>query len=120
MSDQGKSDTTERYRTAKGSTVEISSQHRGISTIYFDWFEEGACIEAKPTCDVSDPADGWLYWQCECCEHGQAKLEVTDEATRTFDPPRLAKEIISILDSIHRDELEQREKDDMRWENSRP
>ena len=67
--------TTEHYRTERGSRVEISGEHRGISVINFDWFEEGACTEAHPTCDTRDPTDAWLYWQCECCGSGQAKLE---------------------------------------------
>jgi hypothetical protein len=68
---------TEGYRTARGSRVEISGKHRGISVIDFDWFEEGACIEAHPTCETTDPNDAWLYWQCGCCGHGQARLERT-------------------------------------------
>jgi hypothetical protein len=69
--------TTARYQTVRGSVVEISGAHRGVSTIYFDWFEEGACIEAHPTCEVTDPTDAWLYWQCECCGFGQARLEIS-------------------------------------------
>jgi len=65
---------TTRYRTERGSTVEISGAHRGASVIEFDWFEEGACPEANPSCDVTDPADAWLFWHCTCCGFGQAKL----------------------------------------------
>jgi len=68
--------TTIRYSTAHGSRVEISGRHRGIVTIDFDWFEEGACVEAHPSCETMDPTDAWLYWQCECCGFGQAKLEL--------------------------------------------
>ena len=63
-----------RYRTAAGSSVEISGQHDGISVIEFDWFEERACIEAHPTCDIADEDDAWLHWWCECCCPGSAKL----------------------------------------------
>lgn len=65
----------ERYRTAAGSIVEISGEHRGISTIYFDWFEEGACIEAHPTADVTDKMDPRLSWQCDCCGYGETPLQ---------------------------------------------
>ena len=68
----------EHYRTERGSRVEISGKHRGISVIDFDWFEEGACIEAHPTSEVSNPSDAWLYWHCECCGCGQAKLMAAD------------------------------------------
>ena len=67
---------SQRFRTAAGSTVEISGRHGGISEIAFDWFEEGACIEAHPVCETTDPQDAWLYWHCECCGDGQTKLEV--------------------------------------------
>jgi hypothetical protein len=68
----------ECYRTERGSWVEISGKHRGVSVIDFDWLEEGACIEAYPTCETYNPSDAWLYWHCECCGHGQAKLVVAD------------------------------------------
>lgn len=71
----------ETYRTERGSTVEISGKHRGISVIDFDWVEEGACVAAKRSAvaDCSDPTDAWLFWQCECCGNGQAKLEPVTE-----------------------------------------
>jgi hypothetical protein len=67
---------TEGYRTARGSRVEISGKHRGISVIDFDRFEEGACFAAHPTFEIG-PDDAWLDWHCECCGDGQAKLERT-------------------------------------------
>jgi len=70
----------ERYRSAAGSLVEISGEHRGITTIVFDWFEEGACIEARPVAEVSDRRYPWLSWSCDCHGHRQAKLTV-DRAT---------------------------------------
>lgn len=65
---------SEHYRTAAGSFVEISGQHRGISEITFDWCEEGACCEAHPVADVSDRRDPLLTWSCDCCEAGSAAL----------------------------------------------
>jgi hypothetical protein len=61
--------TTENYRTERGSRVEISGKHRGISVIDFDWFEEGACFEARPVAEVN-----YLFWSCDCCGSGQAPL----------------------------------------------
>jgi hypothetical protein len=66
--------TVERYRTASGSRVEISGEHRGISVIEFDWFEEGACIEARPSAETGDRDEPMLYWFCECHGDGQARL----------------------------------------------
>lgn len=65
---------TERYRTDAGSRVEITGKHRGISTIEWDWFEEGACPEAHPVADVSRRDEQLLLWSCECCGSGQARL----------------------------------------------
>ena len=47
------------YRTENGSVVRISG---GRSEIDFDWFEEGACIDADVWVQ-----DGELVWECECC-----------------------------------------------------
>jgi hypothetical protein len=66
--------TTENYRTARGSRVEISGAHRGISVINWDWFEEGACIEARPVAEVNSRDDPHLFWSCDCCGAGQAPL----------------------------------------------
>ena len=66
---------SEKYRTDAGSRVEISGAHRGISVIEWDWFEEGACPEARPVADVSDRAEPILIWSCECCGAGHARLK---------------------------------------------
>lgn len=55
----------EHYRTDKGSRVEVTGAHRGIVTIDLDWYEEGACVEARPLADVER-----LYWSCACCPEG--------------------------------------------------
>lgn len=63
-----------RYRTKNGSTMEISSDHCGISTVSFDWVEEDACIDCK-VCAYADE-DGFLVWECEHCGGGRAELFV--------------------------------------------
>ena len=55
------------YRTAAGSLVTIDGIYGGRHVIDFDWFEEGACIEAHPSVDV---IDGCLHWNCGCCPDG--------------------------------------------------
>jgi len=67
------------YRTAAGSTVEISGEHGGIATVDFDWFEEP---EACYDCVVEAYPQEWggeewrLVWHCEneCCGGGSAAL----------------------------------------------
>ena len=69
--------TRETYRTERGSRVEISGEHRGISVIDFDWLEEGACFEAKRNVVAevySRRGDPCLFWSCDCCGSGQAPL----------------------------------------------
>lgn len=66
-----------KYRTAKGSTVEISGKHSGITRVDFDWVEEeGACVDCEPEPYPEDYGDGdWrLVWTCEFCGEGNAKL----------------------------------------------
>lgn len=63
-----------RYRTASGSTVKVVGAHAGIVDILFDWIEEGACIEANPVAEISDPGDAILTWWCDCCGAGNAAL----------------------------------------------
>jgi hypothetical protein len=67
---------TEHYRTERGSRVEISGKHRGITSIVFDWFEEGACSKAKHNIVVEGLAshEPMLFWSCECCIPGTAVL----------------------------------------------
>lgn len=57
------------YRTAAGSTVEVSGAHSGIIDIVFDWFEEGVCCEARVYTDAPDRDEPRLRWSCEC--HGE-------------------------------------------------
>lgn len=65
-----------KYRTAAGSTVEISGEHGGISTIDFDWFEEDACFdcEVQPYPEQFGEDDWRLVWNCEYCSGGNAEL----------------------------------------------
>lgn len=63
------------YRTAHGSTMEISGKHGGISSVSFDWLEEdNACMD----CEVEPyDSDGYMVWRCRHTgEVGQAKLEL--------------------------------------------
>ncbi len=55
------------YVSEKGSTVKVTGKYSGIFTIDFDWFEEGACVEAHPEFnnDDNEPA---IIACCECCE----------------------------------------------------
>ena len=66
---------SEHYSTAAGSRVEISGKHRSISTIDFDWFEEGACVEAKRNVNVELGDEPRLHWYCDCCGGGSAPLD---------------------------------------------
>lgn len=69
---------TEHYRTAKGSTVEVSGKNRGITVIDFDWLEEGVCRDAHPTADVADRKSPVLHWSCNnpnCLCDGSADLK---------------------------------------------
>lgn len=61
------------YKTERGSTALVYGKHSGAWKIEFDWFEEGACIEAHPSVDF-DGDEAWLHWNCECCDSGQARL----------------------------------------------
>ena len=63
-----------RFRTGGGSRVRVFGRHLGSYEVDFDWFGEGACIEAAPSVDIDDKSDPWLRWQCDCCESGQARL----------------------------------------------
>ena len=64
------------WRTKAGSTVTVSGEHNGVYSFVFDWFEEGACLNAifGLDADIADENDAWLRWDCECCEPGQARL----------------------------------------------
>ena len=59
------------YRTARGSTMEISGKYAGISRVEFDWVEECACCDCH-----AQPYDdgGYLVWDCDSCGGGSAKL----------------------------------------------
>lgn len=64
------------FRTEAGSSVEVSGKHHGIYVIWFDWLEEGACIEAIPSID---DCGARLGWQCEC--HGYFDTPLTPDRT---------------------------------------
>ena len=63
-----------KYRTASGSTMEISGDMGGRSAVEFDWFEEAACSDC-----VAEPYedDGDLVWHCSECGGGRAALVPT-------------------------------------------
>ena len=61
-----------KYRTAGGSTVEISGEHSGKARVEFDWLEEeNACFDCTP-----EPYPDWdrLVWHCDVCGGGSAAL----------------------------------------------
>ena len=60
------------YKTEKGSVVEISGKHSGISCVEFDWLEEGGCCDCQVEAYPTD--DGYLIWHCDKCGGGSAKL----------------------------------------------
>lgn len=63
------------YRTAAGSEMWISGEHRDKSKVEFDWLEEGGCIE----CNVEPyDQDGMLVWHCDECGGGSAALRKVD------------------------------------------
>ena len=57
------------YQTVNGSRVTVSGRHSGIYEIEFDWVEENACIECRPSV-----YDGSLVWDCDHCNGGRAML----------------------------------------------
>lgn len=65
-----------KYKTAAGSTLEVSGKHSGIYKVDFDWFEEGACIDCQcePYPEEWDKDDWRLIWHCDYCGGGNAKL----------------------------------------------
>ncbi len=60
-----------KYRTLKGSTMQISGKHSGISVVFFDWVEEDACCDCVP--ELYDDY-GFLIWHCSVCSGGSARL----------------------------------------------
>jgi hypothetical protein len=64
------------YRTAAGSTVQISGKHAGVFyTAIFDWLEEGGCIECTAShIPVRIDGDWCLTWDCEECGGGAARI----------------------------------------------
>lgn len=64
-----------KYKTAAGSTVVISGDHSGISTVEFDWLEENACVDCEAAAyPVKQGADWFLEWSCEECGGSMAVL----------------------------------------------
>ena len=78
------------YVTESGSTVKSEG---GRSFVNFDWVEEDACVECKV-----DPAprEGSLFWDCEECGGGSARLLPLP------DPPTLSLEPESLHDLLDR------------------
>ena len=68
------------YRTKAGSRVTVTPG-KGW-TCDFDWFEEGACIEASRCVDADTrrPNDAWLHFACDCCGSRAARLFKCDDA----------------------------------------
>lgn len=60
-----------KYRTERGSLMEISGQHGGISRVEFDWLEEDACADCRVD---AYPIHDYMVWDCEACGGGRAKL----------------------------------------------
>lgn len=77
------------YKTKAGSTVEISGTHGGMSNVSFDWVEEpSVCMDCRVDPyphhwgKDEDGTDEWrLYWECECCNGGSARLERIPQVT---------------------------------------
>lgn len=72
----------ERFRTEWGSVVEVSGEQRGVFEITFDWFEEGACVEARGSATVDLLDEPMLNWRCDCCGEGCARLFRTCEEVK--------------------------------------
>ena len=70
----------EKYRTANGSTLELSGKHGGISHVVFDWLEESGCVDcqAEPYPEEFDENDLRLVWHCTYCGGGNARLKRMD------------------------------------------
>ena len=60
-----------KYRTEAGSEVTVSGEHSGKFVIDFDWLEEGACCDCRPSVDLRS---GYLMWDCRWCQGGSAPL----------------------------------------------
>ena len=60
-----------KYRTANGSTMEISGTRGGISRVDFDWLEEGACLDCRVR---AYEHDGNMIWECDYCDGGRTPL----------------------------------------------
>ncbi len=60
---------SKNYITKHGPEVRV---HNGRTSMSLDWFQEpSACFD----CVVDDVDGGYLYWECEECGGGSAKLE---------------------------------------------
>lgn len=61
-----------KYITKHGSEVWV---RKGRTQMTLDWFEESsACLDCVPT----SVDGGHLYWECEFCDGGSAKLELNN------------------------------------------
>lgn len=66
-----------KYRTAAGSTLEVSGKHSGVFRVDFDWLEEvDACFDCQPdpTPVETSPGVFRLVWHCDECDGGSAVL----------------------------------------------
>ena len=60
-----------KYRTMKGSTMEIRGTHGGKSRVDFDGLEEGACMDCRVN---AYEHDGDMIWECDYCGGGRTPL----------------------------------------------
>jgi len=59
------------YKTSNGSEMWISGNSAGISSVAFDWVEEGGCPECRAQAYEDD---GHMVWDCNYCNGGSAEL----------------------------------------------
>lgn len=62
---------TEIYRSSAGSEVTVDGEN---VTISFHWHDEGAHPDVRLETDLRDPDNPMLYWECACCDPGEARL----------------------------------------------
>jgi hypothetical protein len=73
----------ERYFLSdNGSKVREYGKHGLAFDISFDWFEEGACIEAGPTWDREERC---IVASCECCDDSPFTVELREVSKEEYD-----------------------------------
>jgi len=75
------------YITESGSEMRISGEHGGISTVDFDWLEEGGCFDCAP--EPYDQ-DGYLVWHCAECGGSAAALHLVVPNVKLSGSPALS------------------------------